>query len=650
MTAPSAPTAVDSITSSSVRRKTSRPPVAGTDTLSPALETLLQLLRAPVEPSDDAQLPALLSARRAVATALDALASPPPRGPLTDALLAAADALAAHPAGALASDVAATPPQSSSWQASLVRLFAAPAWQTPDLRALADQPAWLWAVYARHLFAAPAFFYTADQENQWAAHILTHLDPLVRMFEGNRGSSSVRTVAQLVVSAAAVWPAVGSDDQLRRRQQGVGRLRALLAPRLPAFQSDAQATPPASPLRVGLICDATVATPGIFDSTHLKTLLDPERIELSVYTDADLPGDIATQVDTLRLAQLDAVVFAGDLTAAGSPLAALAVHRVAPRQFATALCPQTTGLPEIDVFLADSTAVPSAHTEQLAVMPAALAFDSSVEESPLTRTDFGLPEDGPLFAATVHPAHLTSATRAHWQALLATDPQARLVVLPDTSGPVLDLLLADLVREFGERLILSGNAPLPALALAALLRVINTYVPSSAPGDQLNRNLAQQLGLAVPDAPERVDALAFADALTFVLETACRTPGEPLVAPPVSADFTTRHEEGNHLVAFGRADRAVVYLLAAVDSPQAGPDVWHDLALALHANGQPGEAIQALETSVRLAPDRLDAWLLLADWASDYGHTELVAEITGVVQLLAPADPRVAALAERIAV
>lgn len=648
MPAPLAPPAVDPATLSTL----SPAPAADFDAVTHALETLLLLLRAPLQSDDASRLTELHSARRAVATAIDRRAAPLPRGPLTEALLAASDALSAHPAGALAHDVAAAPPASSGRQAALVRLFAAPAWQTPYLRPISEQPDWFWASYTRYVFAVPSYFQTTDQESRWTGHILAHLEPLVRMLEANRGSSSARMVARLVVTGAARWPAVGSAEQLRRRQHALGRLRTLLAPRLSAYQSDAQSPPPASPLRVGLLCDATLEAPGIFDPVQLKTLLDPERIELTVYTANDLPSDTAEQVNTLRRARLDAVVFGGDVTVAGGPLSDLAVHRVAPRQFATALCPHTTGLPEVDMFLADAAAHPAAYTEKIAVLPAALAFSlpPPTEEPTLTRSDFGLPNNASLFATTVHPAHFEASTRARWRELLATDPEARLVVLPAASGPALELLLADLGRDFGERLIIAGDAPLPATALAALLRVINTYVPSTAPSDRSNRELAQSLGLRVPGAPARIDCLAFADALTTVLENACRTPDAPLIASAVSCDFATRHEQGNQLLACGRPDRAVVYLLAAVDDPQAGPDVWHDLALALHANQQSADAIQALETCVQMAPDRLESWLLLADWAAAYGHDELMRDIAAIVSELAPADPRVTALAERSAV
>lgn len=590
----------------------------------------------------------------AIATTLAALERAPAQGPLTDALLACAEARLNHPSAALPVDETSLASvralSSSGWTGSLARVFAAPAWQTPRLKPLADQAPWLCAIYSRYLFTAPAFFSTTAQEQLWAAHILTHLEPLLRMLEINRGSSVLKTAAQGAMDAAPLWPGAGSDEQIRRRQQAVGRLRTLLAPRLAPFQA-----PPSPlsgrPLRVGLISEQPAGIRSVFDGPRLSALLDTERIALTSHLIDDLPGDLAARVETLRTAQFDAVIFAGDLNRGDSPLAALALHRLAPRQFATALCPLTTGLPEIDVMLTDSLAAASAHTEQLAVLPAALAFDpppapaAAGPVSAPTRADLGLPEDARLYAATAHPAYIPAATRARWQALLEQDASARLILLPGTSGPELDRLAAEFDGLAGERVLLAGNAPLDENTLATLLRVSDVYLISGSPGDHANRSLAQHLGLAVPDAPARRDFPSFADALTEMLETACRTPGRPLLAGAPADTLADRRRQAQDLLSRGRADRAVTYLLAAIEDPSAGAETWHELGLALHANHQAPEAIQALETCVQLAPDRLDTWLQLAEWANDYGHAELVADIIEVVQALAPHDPRVTALA-----
>ncbi|MET0262464.1 MAG: hypothetical protein ABW223_06175, partial [Rariglobus sp.] len=562
-------------------------------------------------------------------------------------LLHSANAIAAHPAGFLPLEVTNHAQATSGWLGSLIRLFSSPLWHTSGLRSLDSLPVWFWPSYARHLFGAPPFFQTTDQENQWSRHLLTHLDAVVRTLEANRGSSAAKTVAQIALTASARWPSVGSGNQQLHRAQALGRLRTLLAPRINAFQRTS-VVDPASALRVAVIKDTHDAQSNVLGSTQFKTLLDSARVDLTCYAPEDLPSEVAAQVEALRTASFDAVIFACDVSAPDNPFSQLALHRVAPRQFATALSPRSSGLPEIDVFLADGTFDATAYSEQVARLPSALAFDFSsldtVGETSETRTDLGLPADAHLLVATVHPAHTTVATRERWKHLLEQDPCVRLILIAAVADTALPMLLAECERQFGNRVILAGDTPLQPDALTALLRVCDGYIVGTSPEDHYNRQLAQHLGLTVANVPPRIDCLAFADALTAVLEIACRTPDQPLIAPAIPHDLTTRHHQGKDLLAFGRADRAVVYLLAAIEDPHADAAVWHDLALALHANNQPADAIQALETSVRLDANRLDAWLLLADWATDFGHTELVNEITEVVSELAPADPRVVAL------
>ncbi len=661
-------------------------PAPATD-LAELQPTLLHLARLLSEAPDE--LAAIRAARLSVAILLGRSPQTPARGPLTAALIAAAEALLAHPAAAqpvsAATVAAADDFRAAGWSGDLARLFAAPAWQLSTLRPLADQPAWLWATYARYLFAPPAFFTTTEQEARWAAHLLTHLEPLARRFELNRGSSALRSAARIASELADAWPLIGDDDQLRRRQQALARLRALLAPRLPAFSAPAAARSaapaadairPSRPLRLAIVGQADTeggdAAADIFAGDLLKSLLDPERFELSHHVTRwphhslppehvrFLPETLAEQVETLRAGAYDFAIFLGDLTRADSPAAAIARHRVAPHQFATASCPLSTGAAEIDFFLADPSFSPSAHSERLVLLPAARSHaprdpDES-GETPPARADFGLPDDARLLLATAHPAHTTVAVRAAWRSLLDGDSLARLVLLPGTSGPALRLLLAELEKTFADRVIVAGDSPLDTTALTTLLRMGDVYLPAPSGHDRDTSTLAVELGLAVPDAPRRADHLAYADNLAATLETiatAAATAGHhpagraPLCLPEVETDTPSRHRHGWDLLTAGRPDRAVVYLLAAAEDPQADAAVWHDLALALHANHQTTEAIQALETCVRIAPDRLDSWLQLAELATAYGHEELVHDITYIVREIAPEDPRVAALIDR---
>ena len=95
--------------------------------------------------------------------------------------------------------------------------------------------------------------------------------------------------------------------------------------------------------------------------------------------------------------------------------------------------------------------------------------------------------------------------------------------------------------------------------------------------------------------------------------------------------------------------RAVDYLLAAVQtSDDAG--TWFDLAVALYRNNQHQQAVQALETSLRLDASRADAWTMLVNLANEVGAHDIAREALTAFKQLAPFDPRVAALEESLPV
>ncbi|MEO5960008.1 MAG: tetratricopeptide repeat protein [Opitutaceae bacterium] len=106
------------------------------------------------------------------------------------------------------------------------------------------------------------------------------------------------------------------------------------------------------------------------------------------------------------------------------------------------------------------------------------------------------------------------------------------------------------------------------------------------------------------------------------------------------ANPTARHALGRVHLEAGRFDRAVTYLLAALQGEEGKADLWLDLALALRAVGRTTEAIQALEAGLRIDDTLLEGWVMLAELAQAVGANDLMRDAADVAQKLAPSDPR----------
>jgi predicted O-linked N-acetylglucosamine transferase (SPINDLY family) len=88
------------------------------------------------------------------------------------------------------------------------------------------------------------------------------------------------------------------------------------------------------------------------------------------------------------------------------------------------------------------------------------------------------------------------------------------------------------------------------------------------------------------------------------------------------------HTGARHLLAAallrqGRGDRALTYLQAAIRHSGNSAPLWHDLAVALHLNGQTRESLQALQTCLRIDPSRADFRQMLDEWTAETGNTEI---------------------------
>lgn len=101
------------------------------------------------------------------------------------------------------------------------------------------------------------------------------------------------------------------------------------------------------------------------------------------------------------------------------------------------------------------------------------------------------------------------------------------------------------------------------------------------------------------------------------------------------ANLAARHTLGRELIGAGRPDRAVTYLLAALQGEEKNAGLWLDLATAFRTAGQTSQAIQALEAGLRIDDTLLEGWQMLADLAGEAGATDLAYEASRVAAQLA---------------
>ncbi len=181
-------------------------------------------------------------------------------------------------------------------------------------------------------------------------------------------------------------------------------------------------------------------------------------------------------------------------------------------------------------------------------------------------------------------------------------------------------------------------------AFGALLET--AYDELELNGRALFRSTQTPLRAPSPEKPDRILADAEARLNAGLYPEAGDLARSILAADPASPQ--ARHLLGRCHMEQAHFARAVTYLLAAVQHEEHNPLLWHNLARALaHANRKV-ESLQALEASLRLDAKSVEAWLMLGDIAHTLGHTEMVQDVSNVLQELAPGDPRTLAFQGQI--
>ena len=726
---------------------------------------------------------ALQSALRALAREIAAVARPNRNDPWVTEVQGVAETLLRLGGHDAPVDAATTTLARSwvvrSWSGVLAAMLVAPAWQVPEAPVLDDVPDWLWRMYAAWLFQTPTRF-AGPSGDTLALHHARHLRALERWSARNAGSASLRAAVAGYLSGtrhlgADASPRVWREQaELRGRVLTRTRVRSRASVELPALPRHGRR------LRVGFVARDFGPGPAMYGALPCFEELDGRTFDVFLFPLANsdtpeaaycgrrgrgialLPTGAAERVAYLKEAQLDVLVFVGDVGREDSEVTELALHRLAPLQVVNHRSGFSTGLPEVDLYVSGiepaESQPTSAYTERVGVLRGpghsiALARTLDQAASSAGRAEVGLPVEATLLVAVVDAAGVCAPLLRAWAEVLARVPEAHLAIAlvhEGSDAPValfcaaVDATLTEAGVDPRRVTIFPAAASRPheVRALVALgdlhldagatglsawttVEALSAGVPViAAPGREADapayflrslgladcvpatateterlvvglaadgsrrQVLRAQVAAAMEAGPEFMDTLASSEAFGALLEAAfdelcllgqadfrrqtelvrCFGVDDPaetvasgfaahargdlegaamdaaLALRSAPADGHVRHLCGVVLNAQGITSRAVDHLLGAVQRPGATVQMWQDLARALRDNHQPAEAIQALETCLRMDSHNVEALFMLLELCEAIGATEMARDILQCLQQMAPTDPRVIAM------
>jgi predicted O-linked N-acetylglucosamine transferase (SPINDLY family) len=342
-----------------------------------------------------------------------------------------------------------------NWPGLLAAMLLIPSWEWPGAPKYDDVPSWMWPAFTVYAFHTPQAFSAVGQAEKYAAHYLRRLEELARAAGIARGSAAVKASIDVYVEHSDFTPLYLSRGALRSHLELRAKIIAI-ALNIPRQEEMLPLPRDGRRLRIGFVSDS-------FDRPETRALLpmfehlDTDRFETVLFSlhqtnsvlEAHcrqrtsefrlLPADMDSQVQSVRSAFIDVLVFGDNLTAGASDICRLALHRLAPLQVVASASSTTSGMPEIDLYLSGSENaainIENQFTERLGLIPGpAHAFQYDIDRTEpttaWTRDMLGLPQDAVVFVTAANFFRIGPEVQHAWARLLASVPGSRLLVHP----------------------------------------------------------------------------------------------------------------------------------------------------------------------------------------------------------------------------
>jgi FkbM family methyltransferase len=350
------------------------------------------------------------------------------------------------------------PPEGVSAPGLAALLLAWHAFELANMPSLAMVPALLRPAWLFFLLEMPQIFsHLGDSD-----HFVNYLQQLCAQLqqEFHKTAGQVEDIAAVFSGSSIFMQSYFNELNLRAVMRARGDIIEQILERGGAKLDQLRVLRPYKKKpRIGfVVLYVSDGTESVFLAANLEKL-DHERFDVRLYcmqepkgkiaavcraavdSYVQLPNNVAQAVAQLRRDDLDMVLFATNLTAVSNLLTKIAAHRVARIQVATGASPVTTGLRNMDVFIAgemnETADSPAHYTERLVLMQGMFncyPFHHITKElpppQPVSREALGIPEDAPLFFSAANFYKIVPELSQVWVDILAQVPESRLLLLP----------------------------------------------------------------------------------------------------------------------------------------------------------------------------------------------------------------------------
>ncbi|MCT7987727.1 glycosyltransferase [Laspinema olomoucense] len=379
-------------------------------------------------------------------------------------------------------------------------------------------PKWFAQDYLKFMFASPTLFHETGEVEQYYRHFQGWLEYVHQKIFSNLDSALWQSVAEFFTQGNANFaPLYFTLANLKSVYSQRGEIIEW-ALKNRGFEVD-YVFPTPSPnrpkIRLGILRDHFNPATETFATLPVFEHLDRDRFEIVLYASwangsqlewycqsrADrlvkLPENLSAQVQTLRNEDLDILFIGTNITELNKPLTALAQHRLARVQVTSIASPVTTGIRNIDYYIAGNLTAPTTTSSEqyreklINIEGSGLCFRFPLPEPASTvnptRASWGATEQTVVFMSGANFYKILPELTETWAKIIAAVPHSILVLYPfgpawNSSYPALPFLerIHRIFANHGvdkRRLVLINTLPSPA-DIKECVKLADVYLDS----------------------------------------------------------------------------------------------------------------------------------------------------------------------------